>query len=92
MASADRTIPREAPLPYHPSPPIAPGAGLSGGERTRAMVEMIIAAPPASDAEALKALRLAFPQSPLGLRVAALSLLMRGRAARARPDYPHMPR
>jgi hypothetical protein len=81
MGFADRSIPQEPSLPYHPSPPIAPGAALAAGARAQAMAEKVVAARPRSDAEALKALRAAFPESPLGLRVAALGLLMRQRAA-----------
>jgi hypothetical protein len=69
-------------LPYHPSPPIAPAGDLSRGAQTRAMIERIVAARPASDAEALRVLRAAYPDSPLGLRVAALGLLMRRREER----------
>ncbi len=80
MGFADRSIPREPALPYHPSPPIAPAANALGA-RAQAMIERIVAARPSSDAEALKALREAFPDAPLGLRVAALGLLMRRQAA-----------
>jgi hypothetical protein len=66
---------RKAPLPFLPSPPIAP-EGLPAGDLT-AMVQRMIAARPASDAEALRALRAAFPESPLHLRVAALDMVMR---------------
>ena len=82
MGFADRFIPREEPLPYHPSPPVSPLGQFPTGEHVRAMVEQIIATAPASDAEALKALRAVFPDSPLGLRVAALDLLMRRRGDR----------
>jgi len=81
----DRSIPREAALPYHPSPPIAPTGEFAVGAHAHAMVETIVATRPSSDAEALKALRAAFPDSPLGLRVAALGLLMRRRADRGSP-------
>jgi hypothetical protein len=83
MGFADRSILREEPLPYHSSPPIAPTGDLTSGARAQAMVERIVASRPASDAEALKALRAAFPDSPLGLRVAALGLLMRRQADRS---------
>lgn len=69
---------RKAPLPFLPSPPIAP-EGLPDGDLT-AMVRRMIAARPASDAEALHALRAAFPDSPLNLRVAALDMVMRRHA------------
>jgi hypothetical protein len=42
----------------------------------------------ASDADALKALRKAYPESPLAVRVAALALLARQHAG----DQPHIPR
>ena len=42
-----------------------------------AMIERINTAAPQSGAEALKALRSAFPESPLALRVAALVSLAR---------------
>jgi hypothetical protein len=79
MGFADKSGPREASLPYHPSPPIGPTGEFAAGAQAHAMLEQIIATRPASDAEALKALRAAFPESPLGLRVAALGLLMRRR-------------
>ena len=41
-----------------------------------------------SDADALKALRMAYPESPLAVRVAALALLAR----RSAGDRSHMPR
>ena len=41
-----------------------------------------------SDADALKALRNAYPETPLAVRVAALSLLAR----RGAPDERHIPR
>jgi hypothetical protein len=66
-------------LPYHPSPPIAPTDQFTEAAYARDMIEKIIARHPASDTEALKALRAAFPDSPLGLRVAALGLFMRRR-------------
>jgi hypothetical protein len=65
------------PLPFVPSPPIAP-EGLSAD--LTAMVQRMIAAGPASDAEALRALRAAFPDAPLTLRVAALDTMMRRHA------------
>jgi hypothetical protein len=85
MGFADRSIPQEQPLPYHSSPPIAPRANLNRGAHAEAMVASILAARPSSDAEALKALRAAFPESPLTLRVAALSLLMRRQVAHRSP-------
>jgi len=54
----------------------------------QAMAERIGAAK--SHAEALRELRSAFPESPLALRVAALAMMMRKRAAG--PNPPHIPR
>ena len=50
------------------------------------MAERITGA--ASDADALKALRKAYPETPLAVRVAALALLAR----RSGGDQPHIPR
>jgi hypothetical protein len=50
------------------------------------MAERITGA--ASDADALKALRKAYPETPLAVRVAALALLAR----RSAGDQPHIPR
>ena len=41
------------------------------------MVESVLQFSPATDAEALKLLRVSFPHCPLSMRVAALDLLMR---------------
>ena len=63
-------------LPFHSSPPYA-----TGGEPSLADIsDWISRQRPASGAEALRQLRIAFPDSPLGLRVAALNRLIR------RPD------
>jgi len=60
-------------LPVHWSPSIA-----AGGEAALAdMLDWIDRQCPASGAEALRQLRAAFPDSPLALRVAALSTLIR---------------
>jgi hypothetical protein len=50
---------------------------IEGGALAHSMVERIIRSGPTSHAEALKALRTAFPDSPLTVRVAALAILMR---------------
>ena len=55
-------------------------------ELASAMAERITGA--ASDADALKALRTAYPEAPLAVRVAALALLAR----RSTADQPHIPR
>jgi hypothetical protein len=62
-------------LPVHWSPSIAPDDEASLAE----MLAWIDEHCPASGAEALRHLRAAFPDSPLALRVAALSTLMRRR-------------
>jgi hypothetical protein len=66
-------------LPFHPSPGLVPEAPASDSVLTLAMIERIIQLHPRSGAEALRALRTAFPDSPLPLRVAALEMLMRRR-------------
>jgi hypothetical protein len=64
-------------LAVHQSPPSAPDS-----EPTLAdMVDWIGRQGPASGAETLRQLRVAFPDSPLALRVAALNMLIRRRAA-----------
>jgi hypothetical protein len=60
-------------LPVHWSPSIAPDREASLAD----MLDWIDRQSPASGAEALRHLRAAFPDSPLALRVAALSTLMR---------------
>jgi hypothetical protein len=62
-------------LPVHWSPSIAPDDEASLSD----MLAWIDQHCPASGAEALRHLRAAFPDSPLALRVAALSTLMRRR-------------
>ena len=51
--------------------------GRTETELARAMAEHLQAARPGSGAEALRALRNTFPNSPLTLRVTALAALMR---------------
>ncbi len=77
---SDQGVPRESKLPFLPSPPIAPESALAGAALTAAMAQRLISLHPHSDAEALQALRRAFPHSPLTLRVAALDLMMRRQA------------
>jgi hypothetical protein len=74
MEFADRTMP---PLPFHVSPSAVPDLDAGDADMTRAMVERIIQLGPKSGAEALRQLRAAFPDAPLALRVAALTMLMR---------------
>jgi len=78
MALALTVLPAadEAPLGEMPLAP----AGLSGrsqSELAQAMAALLQASQPASGADALKALRSAFPASALGARVAALAALVR---------------
>jgi hypothetical protein len=51
--------------------------GRSEAELARAMADALLDTPPASGAEALRHLRLVFPQSPLTVRIAALDAMMR---------------
>ena len=51
--------------------------GRSEAELARAMADALLEAQPASGAEALRHLRLVFPQSPLTVRIAALGAMMR---------------
>jgi hypothetical protein len=70
---------QDASLPYLPSPPIAPDSTATARDLTAAMAQRILRLTPLSQAETLRALRAAFPDSPLTLRVAALDLIMRRR-------------
>jgi hypothetical protein len=67
-------VPQE-PLPVHTAPPTAPEAG--NDLAFARMVERIVRSGPRSGAEALRELRIAFPDVPLALRVAALGMVMR---------------
>jgi hypothetical protein len=53
------------------APDAAPARG-SGDPRLRAMIDLLAQQRPASAAEALRALRLGYPDIPLALRIAAL--------------------
>jgi hypothetical protein len=64
--------------PFHESPPIVPDS-RNEIDMARAMARRIRALRPASGADALRALRAEFPDSPLTLRVAALDLILRKR-------------
>jgi hypothetical protein len=71
-------------LAYSPSPSLIPefpgeaSLTLNGAaDLAAAMAEFLRVARPGSGAEALRALRHAFPDSPLTARVAAMSALMR---------------
>jgi hypothetical protein len=73
-------------LAFRPSPPVTPEfpgeipfLATPAGEAAlaSAMADFLRNARPGSGAEALRALRRAFPDSPLTLRVAALDALLR---------------
>ena len=66
-----------SPLPLHCAPPLAPDCGVPPA--LDEMVRRINDINPRSGADALRELRLAFPDSPLTLRVAALDALLRQR-------------
>jgi len=51
--------------------------GRSEAELAHAMFDALLDAQPTSGAEALRHLRLVFPQSPLTVRIAALDAMMR---------------
>jgi hypothetical protein len=70
----DNSTPPE-PLPMHFAPPTAPEAGPD--QALARMVERMTKISPQSGAEALRELRVAFPDAPLALRVAALGKMMR---------------
>ena len=71
--------------PDAPSPSHVPTGAASQGDLARRMVERVIRGGPASHAEALSALRSAFPESPLTVRVAALAMLIGRAGADRRP-------
>jgi hypothetical protein len=73
-----------SPLPIHVAPPTAPD-GEAQHAALLEMVERIGRIAPTSGSEALQALRVAFPDSPLTLRVAALNMLMRQQESGYRP-------
>jgi hypothetical protein len=50
---------------------------MGGASLTAAMAQRLMSLHPSSGAETLQALRRAFPDSPLTLRVAALDMIMR---------------
>lgn len=66
-------------LPWHAAPSIVP-VRPPGGERVeiiRAMADLLAIERPGSIAEALRALRLAYADFPLALRLAALTVAMK---------------
>jgi hypothetical protein len=70
----ENPVPHE-PLPVHSAPPTAPAARPDPA--LARMVERMTEIGPRSGAEALRELRVAFPEAPLALRVAALGMVMR---------------
>ena len=74
---SDRGPARDSQLPFLPSPPIAPESAMDGAALTAAMAQRLMSLHSGSGAETLQALRHAFPDSPLTLRVAALDMIMR---------------
>jgi hypothetical protein len=74
---SDRGAARESKLPFLPSPPIAPESASNGAALTDVMARQLISLQRSSGAETLQALRQAFPDSPLTVRVAALNMIMR---------------
>jgi hypothetical protein len=74
---SDQGAARESQLPFLPSPPIAPESAMSGAGLTALMAQRLLSLNARSGAETLQALRQAFPNSPLTLRVAALDMIMR---------------
>ena len=91
---SDRGAARDSQLPFLPSPPIAPESALGGTALTAAMAQRLVSLHPSSGAETLQALRRAFPDSPLTLRVAALNMIMRGLSLELKPNgrLPHAAR
>jgi hypothetical protein len=77
-AAAVRSIRVEDPVPFG-DVVLAPRelTGVAPAQLAQAMTEHLLASAPASGAEALSALRQAFPHAPLTVRVAALAALMR---------------
>ena len=63
-------------LPWRPAPPLVPEVALPAAV-VRAMAGMLAQRHPATDAEALKLLRKAFPEFPLSARLAALAHMPR---------------
>jgi hypothetical protein len=84
-------MPELPPLPIHVAPPTAPDITFPAAAPASSvlqMVQRISHISPKSGAEVLRELRLAFPDSPLTLRVAALNMLMRRNGA----SPPHSPK
>jgi hypothetical protein len=81
-------------LPWHASPPIAPGCrSLSDEQRLiHAMIDLLARNSPSSDAEALKCLRRGYPESSLAVRTAALAACFRFNADPGAQPMRYMPR
>jgi hypothetical protein len=73
----DNGAARKAPLPFVPSPPIAPEGALPA--ELSAMAERVMSLRPSSGAETLQVLRREFPNSPLAARISALNVIARRR-------------
>jgi hypothetical protein len=67
---------------------VPPALSPAYGDLARDMVERMVRSGLTSNAEALRELRAAFPESPLTVRVAALAMLMR----RGTNNPLHIPR
>jgi hypothetical protein len=76
----------EKSLPWRPAPPLAPEHSARAAGILDAMTRLLADHAPASDAEALKLLRGAYPELPLALRLAALAARIK-----TRPET-HIPR
>ncbi len=70
---------RRSHLPRLTAPKLVPAGPLHGSrdDMVRAMADMLSLEHPRSAAEALKTLRLAYPDCPLALRLAALAAAMK---------------
>jgi hypothetical protein len=73
----------EFPLPWHSAPSIAPGRAAEAAPDRAWLIGQMVARVrglnPQSGADALRELRRAFPDSPLGLRVNALEIMSKRR-------------
>jgi hypothetical protein len=80
----------EPTLPWHASPSIALASPDDADELRliRAMISLLSAAEPSSDAEALKFLRHTFPDSPLATRIVAFAARFKRDAADVRAYKP----
>ena len=83
---------RQARLPRREAPTLVPARPLSGtpDDIVQAMAELLALENPGSTAEALRTLRLAYPDYPLALRLAALAAAMK--RAPQEPNGIYIPR